>query len=40
MTTLILASQSAARKTLLLNAGLRFKTSPADLDEESLTKRP
>jgi septum formation protein len=33
---LILASQSAARKALLAGAGLRFETSPAQIDERAL----
>lgn len=33
---IILASQSAARKTMLKNAGLNFKAIPADLDEEKI----
>ena len=33
---LILASQSAARKTLLQQAGLAFSTMPASIDERSL----
>jgi len=33
---LILASQSATRKALLLGAGLRFETSPAPIDERRL----
>jgi septum formation protein len=34
--SLILASQSRARKMLLENAGLTFKTVPADIDERGL----
>ena len=33
---LILASNSAARKALLTGAGLRFETSPAQIDERAL----
>jgi len=33
---LILASKSAARKALLSGAGLRFETSPAQIDERAL----
>lgn len=33
---LILASQSATRKALLAGAGLRFETSPAQIDERAL----
>lgn len=33
---LILASQSAARKALLSGTGLRFETSPAQIDERAL----
>jgi len=33
---LILASQSPARKALLTGAGLRFETSPAQIDERAL----
>jgi septum formation protein len=33
---LILASQSAARKSLLAGAGLRFETSPAQIDERAI----
>ncbi|MGV3490738.1 MAG: Maf family protein [Devosia sp.] len=33
---LILASQSAARKSLLAGAGLRFETSPAQIDERAV----
>jgi len=33
---LILASTSAARKALLAGAGLRFETSPAQIDERAL----
>ncbi|HEV2513914.1 MAG TPA: Maf family protein [Devosia sp.] len=33
---LILASQSATRKALLAGAGLRFETSPAQIDERRL----
>lgn len=33
---LILASQSAARKALLAGAGLRFETSPAQIDERAI----
>ena len=33
---LILASQSATRKALLSGAGLRFETSPAQIDERAL----
>jgi septum formation protein len=33
---LILASQSASRKALLAGAGLRFETSPAEIDERAL----
>lgn len=33
---LILASQSSARKALLAGAGLRFETSPAQIDERAL----
>lgn len=33
---LILASQSAARKALLAGAGLRFESSPAQIDERAL----
>jgi septum formation protein len=33
---LILASQSAARKALLIGAGLRFETSPAQIDERGV----
>jgi septum formation protein len=33
---LILASQSRARQALLANAGLRFETMPADIDERGL----
>lgn len=33
---LILASQSRARQTLLANAGIPFKTVPADIDERAL----
>src|SRR6476659_1972724 len=34
--TLILASQSAARKMLLANAGIDFEAVPADIDERRL----
>ena len=34
--TLILASQSAARKTVLKNAGLEFEAIPADIDERQI----
>jgi septum formation protein len=33
---LILASQSAARKTLLYNAGIAFEALPADIDEREI----
>jgi septum formation protein len=33
---LILASQSRARKTLLENAGIKFETIPADIDERTV----
>src|SRR5215470_7636046 len=33
---LILASQSAARKMLLANAGLAFEAIPADIDERAI----
>ena len=33
---LILASQSAARKTLLYNAGISFEALPADIDEREI----
>jgi len=33
---LILASQSAARKTLLYNAGISFEALPADIDERDI----
>jgi septum formation protein len=33
---LILASQSAARKTLLYNAGIAFEAIPADIDERAI----
>lgn len=36
---LVLASQSATRKTLLNNAGLRFETRPARVDERALESR-
>ena len=36
---LILASQSRTRKMLLANAGLRFETMPADIDERALQQR-
>jgi septum formation protein len=35
---LILASQSAARKTLLYNAGISFEALPADIDERDIQK--
>lgn len=35
---LILASQSAARKTLLYNAGISFEALPADIDEREIQK--
>jgi septum formation protein len=35
---LILASQSAARKTLLYNAGISFEALPADIDERAIQK--
>ena len=35
---LILASQSAARKTLLYNAGIAFEALPADIDEREIQK--
>lgn len=34
--SLILASQSSARKTMLKNAGVDFTAMPADLDEEKI----
>ncbi|WP_295847753.1 Maf family protein [Tardiphaga sp.] len=37
-TPLILASQSAARKMLLTNAGIPFEAIPADIDERALQK--
>ena len=36
---LILASNSAARKSLLAGAGLRFETSPAQIDERAIEVR-
>lgn len=36
MSSLILASQSHARKSLLENAGLEFETCPANLDEKNI----
>jgi septum formation protein len=33
---LILASQSSARQNMLCNAGINFKSIPADLDEEKI----
>jgi len=35
---LILASQSSARKTLLVNAGISLEAVPADIDERSVQK--
>ncbi|WP_438894044.1 Maf family protein, partial [Bacillus cereus group sp. BC334] len=33
---LILASQSAVRKSLLVNAGIAVETVPADIDERAI----
>lgn len=35
---IILASGSAARKTMLKNAGLKFKVIPANIDEDAIIK--
>lgn len=36
MTTLVLASQSASRRTMLTEAGVSFTTRPADVDERAI----
>ena len=38
MSRIILASKSEARKEMLKNAGIDFKTTPANLDEETILK--